>query len=292
MFTLAHLSDPHLGPLPPVLLRELLNKRMTGYANWHRKRKFIHDPAVLRQIVTDLKAAKPDHIAAVGDFANIGLPAEFERAAEFLGSLGAPTDVTAVPGNHDAYVQGSLPAMIETCGAFMRSDDGHDWFPLLRRRGPVALIGLSSGIPTAPFIASGAAGNAQLAKLAELLDATQDQFRVVLIHHPPQSEQPKRKRLLDQKALQRVIEHHGAGLVLHGHNHQHEIHWLAGPNGTRVPAVGVPSASAVLRPTKDAAAYNLFRIEGEHGAWRCEMQTRGIVAGGAIATLTQTTLAG
>ena len=39
---------------------------------------------------------------------------------------------------------------------------------------------------------------------------------------------------------------HGAELVLHGHDHLHMINWLAGPNGTRVPAVGVPSASAAL----------------------------------------------
>ena len=43
MFRLAHLSDPHLGPLPPVRLRELMNKRLTGYANWRLGRADAQD---------------------------------------------------------------------------------------------------------------------------------------------------------------------------------------------------------------------------------------------------------
>ena len=30
MFRLAHLSDPHVGPLPRPRLRELVGKRVTG----------------------------------------------------------------------------------------------------------------------------------------------------------------------------------------------------------------------------------------------------------------------
>ena len=62
--------------------------------------------------------------------------------------------------------------------------------------------------------------------------------------------------------LKRVIAAHGADLLLHGHDHRHMINWLEGPNGTRVPAVGVPSASARPGSDKDGAAYNLYRIEG------------------------------
>ena len=56
------------------------------------------------------------------------------------------------------------------------------------------------------------------------------------------------------------------------------LNWLHGPNGTRVPAVGVPSASAAPGTSKDAAAYNLYRIEGAPGAWTCELISRGIDA--------------
>jgi hypothetical protein len=80
-----------------------------------------------------------------------------------------------------------------------------------------------------------------------------------------------------------VIAEHGAELILHGHDHINQIHWLPGPSG-RIPAVGVPSASAAFGTTRDAAGYNLYRIEGARGAWRCEMESRGIGGDGLITT--------
>ena len=44
MFVLAHLSDPHLGPVPTPRLAELAGKRALGFLNWHRKRRAIHRP--------------------------------------------------------------------------------------------------------------------------------------------------------------------------------------------------------------------------------------------------------
>ena len=78
MFTLAHLSDPHLAPLPAPRWSEL-TASADRLLNWQRKRRFVHDPGVLAQIVADLKAQAPDHIAVTGDIANIALPAEFAR---------------------------------------------------------------------------------------------------------------------------------------------------------------------------------------------------------------------
>ena len=43
-------------------------------------------------------------------------------------------------------------------------------FPFVRRFGDVALIALSSAIPTMPFIAAGKIGSAQRALLANALD--------------------------------------------------------------------------------------------------------------------------
>ena len=50
MFTLAHLSDPHL-PMPEARPGQLLNKRATGYFNWWRNRHRIHVPQALAGIV-------------------------------------------------------------------------------------------------------------------------------------------------------------------------------------------------------------------------------------------------
>jgi hypothetical protein len=38
VFRLAHLSDPHLGPLPPVSWIDLASKRIFGFINWQRRR--------------------------------------------------------------------------------------------------------------------------------------------------------------------------------------------------------------------------------------------------------------
>ena len=284
MFTLAHLSDPHLAPLPAPRLSELIGKRMTGYVNWRRKRRFIHDPAALAAVVADMKQRRPDHIAVTGDIANIALPAEYPRGREWLESLGTAQDVSFVPGNHDIYVREAAQYAMRQWGAHMAGDDGASGCPYVRRRGPLALIGLSSGVPTAPLLATGRVGPTQLAALAALLhDLAQEKlFRVVMIHHPPVSEAKQHKRLVDADALKRVIAEHGAELLLHGHDHLDMLHWLPGPNGSSVPAVGVPSASATPGIAHDAAAYHLYRIEGSPGAWRCETIARGLGADGAV----------
>src|SRR5438552_15712424 len=102
MFLLAHLSDPHLGPIPTPRVAELINKRGLGLINWYRKRHRHHRADVLGAIVADLQAQQPDHIAVTGDLVNISLDAEFARAAKWLDTLGQPRDGTPTPGKHQA----------------------------------------------------------------------------------------------------------------------------------------------------------------------------------------------
>ena len=73
MFVLAHLSDPHLAPLPTPNPLELFSKRGLGFINWLRKRRAIHRPEVLAALVADLKGRAPDHIAVTGDLVNLSL---------------------------------------------------------------------------------------------------------------------------------------------------------------------------------------------------------------------------
>jgi 3',5'-cyclic AMP phosphodiesterase CpdA len=282
-YLLAHLSDPPLAPLPQPRWRDLIGKRVTGYINWQRSRRFIHDPAVLAKIVADMRMQVPDHIAVTGDIANIALEEEFERGRKWLQNLGALRDVSFVPGNHDAYVPKAI-RYAPQWAPFMSGDEGADGFPFVRRRGPLALIGLSTAVSTPLFMATGRVGAAQLGRFGDMLAALvrEPVFRVVLIHHPPVSPRPASKRMDDAAEFLRVIAAHGAELVLHGHDHLHMLNWLEGPNGARVPAVGVPSASAAPGLAKDAAAYNLYAIDGGPGAWRCEMTSRGINSAGTV----------
>jgi 3',5'-cyclic AMP phosphodiesterase CpdA len=298
MFTIAHLSDPHLAPLPPVSWSELVGKRVTGYINWQRRRRFVHDPGTLAAIVADLRRQTPDHIAVTGDIANIALAAEFTQGRDWLERLGSAQEVTFVPGNHDIYVREAGKFAGRQWGAYMSDDEAAGGFPFVRRRGNIALIGLSTGVPTAPFLATGWLGTNQLAGLATVLNRLKNEnvFRVVLIHHPPVSAAARHKKLLDAPVLKRVIAAHGADLLLHGHDHLHMINWLDGPNGTRVPAVGVPSASAKFETGgdtgRDLAAYNLYQIDGTRGAWQCALISRGLDASGEVVQQKRLTLLG
>ena len=281
MYTLAHLSDPHLGPLPRPRFSELAGKRAIGFLNWHRGRKRVHRSHVLDSIVADLKAQSPDHVALTGDLLNLSLEGEFNASRSWLDALGPGHDVSFVPGNHDAYVRRATGHSEKHWSDYMRGDAPvPEHFPFLRRRGPLAVIGLSSAVPTGPFMATGRLGEGQLERLAAMLAglAGENVFRVVLLHHPPRSKPSRRfKRLLDGPALREILKTHGAELVLHGHDHEHAVVLLDGPK-RRIPAVGVPSASAASGD-KDLAAYNLYRIEQANGAWRCEAVTRGLRPG-------------
>jgi len=275
MFVLAHLSDPHLAPLPFPRPRELLSKRGLGYLNWLRKRRSIHRADMLTALVADLKAHAPDHIAVTGDLVNLSLTKEFAPALAWLESLGAPRNVTLVPGNHDSYVKSAAGFADRHWRDFMRGDLG-ETFPFVRRRGPLALIGLSTSLPTAPLAATGHLHSDQIARLGELLARLKREqaFRVVLIHHPPVEGAHYFRRLTNAGALRNVLREHGAELVLHGHHHEASLHWLPGPQ-LRVPVVGVPSASGAPEGRDEPAGYNLYEIEGAWGAWRCTMVSRG-----------------
>jgi 3',5'-cyclic AMP phosphodiesterase CpdA len=279
-FTLAHLSDPHLAPLPRPSAAELLGKRALGYLNWVRKRHRIHSRPVLDALTADLAAQSRDHIAVTGDLVNIALEAEFAPARDWLRTLGLPHDVSLVPGNHDAYAAATWPRCADLWLDFMRGDDAAGAtlrFPYIRRRGPLLLIGVSTAVSTAPFMATGRLGQRQIADLAGVLvqHASDDCFRVLLIHHPLRSPASRgHKRLTDAPALLAVLRAHGVQLVLHGHDHRHSLMQFDGPSGP-IPAVGVPSASAVMDGRHDAAAYNLFRIANDGGVWRCHWSVRG-----------------
>ena len=278
-FTLAHLSDPHLPPLPKPRLIELAGKRALGYVNWTRNRHKYQRREVLDALVADVRTQTPDHIAVTGDLVNLALDAEFAPARAWLDGVGPPDRVTTIPGNHDAYVRATFHRFGETFAPYIAGDDGRIGFPAVRRRGPLALISLSTAVPTLPLMATGTLGRDQLAALEQVLDrlAAEDVFRVLLVHHPLKSD-AWQKRMTDSADLLALLRRHGVELILHGHDHIHSTMWFEGPNGD-IPAIGVPSASALAHGHYPAAAYNLFTIEKDNTGWRCEQTVRGLEPG-------------
>jgi 3',5'-cyclic AMP phosphodiesterase CpdA len=289
MFTLAHLSDVHLGDVALPSLGALMGKRALGYASWRLRRCKVHRGHVLDALVRDLRAHKPDHTVVTGDLVNISLPAEFRRAAAWLAGLGPAGDVSVIPGNHDAYVPISWEHSLGHWFSYMCGDHGEPeahparaaGFPYLRRRGPLAIIGVSTAAPMPAHLAAGRIGDAQLARLAALLEETGQPgiCRVVLIHHPPTSAPAyRRKQLLDGRAFCEVVAGRGAELILHGHTHMSSCSHLPTPKGA-VPVVGVPSASALPTHRHDHARYHLYRIAQDGKDWRIEVEVRGLDQG-------------
>ena len=282
MFALAHLSDPHLAGWSVHRPLALANKRITGWLSWRLNRHRIHLPRVLDLMMADIADQPIDHVAVTGDLVNVSLPQEFEGAARWLHALGPADKVTVIPGNHDAYVSVRGDEGIGRWRDYMtdlaweRADGAApaDPFPFVRRTGPLALIGLSSAVPTPPFFASGTVGPAQLTALRDILAqlGAEGAFRVVLIHHPPlYAEGHRRKALTDIKEFDEVVRTAGAELILHGHMHMATLGHIGG-----IPVIGVPSASALRWHHKDAAAYNVYRIEQADGAWKLAVEIRAL----------------
>ncbi len=294
MFTLAHLSDIHLTPPDTMRLgvRDLLGKRLTGLLNWRFKRTRHFSPAVLAALVADMQAHKPDHTVITGDMVNLALPEEIAQVARWLRNLGPPDEITLVPGNHDSYVAGALEQTIACWGDYYGgsrhigngggTSGGHGGvvFPSYRRIDNIAILGLSSAVPTYPFMATGALGAAQIARAERLLERAHDEglFRIVLVHHPPLAI-GHLKMLTDHAALARVIASAGAELILHGHTHTADRSVLRGAHGS-VPVIGVPAAARKADAAQEhPARYNLFAISGQPGQWSCQWRQRGLKRG-------------
>lgn len=287
--TFAHLTDPHLTSPDGASARALLNKRMLSYLSWRRHRRFVHDPDVLSKLVDDLRTQRPDHVAITGDLTQLGLPGECRAARAWLDALAPPRQVSLVPGNHDRLVTAPWG---ETVGLWddylfpdLQNDAGARDFPTLRVCGPVAFIGLSSGCPTPPLLATGSIGDRQRARFAEMLDATHRSglFRVILIHHPPLPGVYKwRKRLVDAPAIADTIAAHGAELVLHGHTHRVARHSIVTGDGRSVPVVGLSSASASEDEKPRRARYSLWSVRASQEGFELSHRGRVFDASGGV----------
>lgn len=279
MTTLAHISDIHLAPLPPVALTDLLGKRLTGFLNWKMMRRDTLSGEGLNSLIRHLQRQAPEFIAVTGDLTNLALPAEITRAGEWLKTFGSAKTVCVAPGNHDAYVPGALERAEQEWGAYMQGENlDNEIFPYVRRVGDIAVIACSSAIPTRPFLAAGRFDQAQAKRLGRILKAMGDAafFRTVLIHHPPNPElQHPSFGLKGHKLFREVIAEYGAELILHGHTHRSSIHSISGRNQD-VPVIGVAAAGAAQGgKLDDPARYNLFQIDRIGGGWTCTMREFG-----------------
>ena len=292
---LAHCSDLHLLSHDGARWLDLMNKRWIGAANLMTNRSRHYHVAAFEQMVDDINAQGIEHVLCTGDVTNLALEQEFAFAREKFDRLaGGPTNVTVIPGNHDAYVAEGVEHFGKLFDEYHRPDPGWEWpdgdrFPIVRVRGDLALIGLSTSRQTPWFTAYGRVGEAQLERLAKVLADPRlaGKARVVAIHHPPAGKraQSKIRGLRDHEAFARVIAEGGADLVVHGHEHRDMTEELAGPSG-KVPVRGVVSGTYFHDKPERTARYRIYEIEAgqirgdqvrvwnrEHGRFEADVGT-------------------
>ena len=274
MFRLAHISDLHLSPMPKVLIRELISKRITGYMNWHRHRKAFHQVGVLECVMSEIKKKEINHLAITGDLVNLATTPEIIAARQWL-EQNCPVETTSlVPGNHDAYVPGAFNRAMKEWKPWVTGDldIGADVFPYMQIRGPVAIIGLSTSNATMPFRATGKFSKKQADAAIKLLNEAKqrDLYRIILIHHPPYKGATHRmKRMYGMDHFSHMLDQAGADLILHGHTHLNTRFDMASAHG-KIPAIGISSATQTHGDKKPVAGFNLFEISKQGDEWQCE----------------------
>lgn len=149
-FTIAQISDPHVGP--------------------------FMDAAMLQRIAGRISGMAPDMIAITGDIINLGSD-YIDEAAEGLAGLQAAYGVYGVLGNHDFYCDTKLLcAKLERAGVQLLRNDWRDI--RLENGGIVQIAGIDD-----PRVRRGRDMHAPHLDRA-LRDAPGGRFRVLLSHRP------------------------------------------------------------------------------------------------------------
>lgn len=273
---LAHCSDLHLLSLEGARILDFANKRWIGGLNLLTSRGRHHHTLAFEDMVEDFPRAGIEHVACTGDVTNLALEQEFRYARLRFDKIAlGPDEVTVIPGNHDSYVAHGQKHFATVFPEYFTSDPDWAWpddpddpigapWPVVRVRGSVAIIGLSTSLQTPWFTAWGRCGLKQLHRLEQVLADPRlaDTIRVVLIHHPPAGKRARSRirGLHDHAAFAEVLARAGCELVLHGHEHENLAEHLPGPDGL-IPVLGVVSGTYEASRPARTARYRVFDIQ-------------------------------
>jgi 3',5'-cyclic AMP phosphodiesterase CpdA len=281
-FRIAQFSDVHLGPMPLAwAFRNFALKRLIGTVSWQARRKGLHDPVIAVKLRDAILEAQPDYTVCSGDLVNIAAYEEFDRARDYLEGFGAAESMSLALGNHDEYVKVDEARGVGqfapwTSGDMKRAVDAEFApYPAIRLRRNIAIITLKSAIPQTLFSAAGVLGDHQLKSLALALEDLRNRgfYRLVNLHHCPLPGVVKdRKALVDAVDLQKVLEQHGAELVVYGHTHKYRGDILASSTGD-IPIIGIASASSNGSGAHQAAQWHMFEIDRVKRAWVTTLQS-------------------
>ncbi len=273
---IAHLSDLHLLDLTGVSPLRFLNKRISGYFNLRIRRKHIHRVDYVRAMGKQLDRLDIDHVIITGDITNMALESEFAFARDVIANELelTPERLTIVPGNHDAYTRGAYKKgrFAAYFSEYLRSDLPElsiklpmGPFPVVKLRGAVAIVGLSTAVPQMPFIAAGELGHLQVTALEKVVMHPEVKRRtlVLALHHPveapPSSLKAWLEGLRDRDALLSALAMQPHALVLHGHLHRR----ISRPLDRRFAHLGATSASLHHADGARHSAFNVYTFDDE-----------------------------
>jgi 3',5'-cyclic AMP phosphodiesterase CpdA len=274
----AHFSDLHVLALDGVSRTRFLNKRFTGWVNLRLKREHKHRPGHVRAVAREVARVKVDHVVITGDLTNLALEQEFEAVNQLIEEeLGLDAEhVTIVPGNHDLYTSGAMRArrFTRSFAPYLQSDLPElaadmslGKFPIVKLRGSLAIIGMSSAVPRLPLIAAGELGMKQIEALARILahDEVKKRMPIFAFHHPIHNPQSWIKTwvegLRDASDLEDVLAQVPRGLLVHGHLHARMQRAFATKTGSLL-SVGATSASLHHEDEHRMAGFNLYEFDG------------------------------
>lgn len=273
-FTIAHISDLHL-PLETIQFSKLslCNKRFLSFLSW-QKRRLTLQKKNLDLVIRDMHAHRPDLVLISGDLINLALPEEFKQAAEWLHQLPFP-NILVVPGNHDYLIQTHWHNTHAYWTPWTKAYEQND-YPTITKINQVAVIGISTAVPTPPFFASGYIHQNQLERIKEALRKTKEEklFRIVMLHHPPISGITKeRKALRNRKKLQEILMEEGAEMILYGHTHKTTTQKF--PN-TNIPMLGIASASSNATRLHRQAAWRKIIVNNQNTHLNVQFSIRAL----------------
>lgn len=234
----------------------------------------------------------PDLILITGDLVEYGKPSEFKQFRDFAEAIvahfGLPRRrLVMIPGNHDIN-RAAAEAYFKECEADERTPRLPYW-PKLRHYAAmfaefyanepditfteadphsffeypdlgIVIAGLNSTIADSHRAEDhyGFLGEPQLRQFAAKLRLAHDQgmFRIAAVHHHPIHPEgdPAKQDLRDLKRILGPF----LNLVVHGHIHEDELHWL----DNTIPILGVGSAGvkAPQRPEEVPNQYQWIRV--------------------------------
>ena len=207
----------------------------------------------------------PELVVASGDLTHRGRREQHERAARFLGSLGAP--VLAVPGNHDLPY--TFPARFTS--PWLEFERQWQTTEPTYSAGGLHVVGLNSARPYRHQ--GGALRASQLDDAAERLQAAPEHaYRVAVLHHHMLGApwRASRKRPVSRRNhVLRSLVGAGADLILAGHIHQaavserHEFEVVGDEARTAVIAIAPGLGQPRPRRLGEARGLHVHEADGE-----------------------------